>query len=635
MTFYTSGNAAGGREMLVETLRWMTVYESSNATNPRDRLQRVVKRNGDLLGNSTALMATSVMTSLLGFVYWWVAARQFPAEAVGVASAAISAMTLIGTLGMFGMGTLLISELPRSKDGQWTLISTCVTVAAIASTIGSVVYVFLALFVIPGLRASLDSPLGIVLLVVATGLNGALLVLDEGLVGLLAGHLQLLRNAYFAVGKLVFIAVLAALPVAANGADLLATWLAGMILSLLLIALPLHSRRGHSTIRPNLPVLRGLARRAMDHNLLNIALFLPRICLPLVVTSVVSTRATAAFYTAWMVMAFLAMIPGSIATTLFAVASGDMAGLRSKVRLGLVMALGAGVPLSLGIALFARPLMGLFGRDYEATAGAALSILALTYAGTAIRQFYVAISRVSQRTRQASFLAVAIGVIELSAAWEGGHRGGLIGTVSWLAVVMLAEGLVLAPPVVRVVFTKVAPAPPAAEGESSAAERLGGSPAVANHRRPEPPPTRIRHKRSRFGRSSSFPRPRPANPPMDQTAIIPLRPSDATMIIPKQRAEETAILFMRDIDTLVFDRPALDETANLPRIVDEPAQAAPHNGIPHSVNGDGPPVEKSTVDTRAETAIIPRIAAGIPTPPPRYEDEMPVAGARPRQRGQS
>ena len=543
MTFYASGNAAGSREMIVEALRWMTVYEGANAATPRNRLQRVVKRNGDLLSNSGALMATSVLTSLLGFGYWWVAARSFSPDAVGAASAAISAMTLIGTLGMFGMGTLLISELPKTKSGQWSLISTCVTASAAVSAAGGLLYLCVAL-VIPGLHSSLGSPVGVVLLLVAISLNAATLVLDEGLVGLLAGHLQLLRNAYFAVGKLVFLAVLAGLGVAATGTELLGTWVAGMFLSVALLSLSLR-RRGAGPIRPDFSLLRGLRRHAMDHNLLNVSLFLPRICLPLVVTSVVSTRATAGFYTAWMVISVLAMIPGSIATTLFAVASGDAAALRAKVRVGLGIALGLGVPLSLGIAVLARPIMTLFGPGYAETGGVALSILGLTYPAGVIRQFYVAVARVRQRVRRASGYAVIVGVAELGTAWAGGRHGGLHGLVVWFAVTIVVESLLFAPSVLRVALSG------------------GGTARPGRHRTEDRGPTR------------------PTPSTVDRTAVIPRQPVDETVVFARPLVDEAALLLTRDLRSA-----ALDETVVMPRIPSQRTATEQTGSTPAGQGGD-------------------------------------------------
>ena len=57
------------------------------------------------------------------------------------------------------------------------------------------------------------------------------LVLDEALVGLLAGPLQLMRNFWFSVIKLALLGALAVLPITLNGGHLLLTWIAGMVLS--------------------------------------------------------------------------------------------------------------------------------------------------------------------------------------------------------------------------------------------------------------------------------------------------------------------------------------------------------------------------------------------------------------------
>ena len=77
-----------------------------------------IKTNRIMLINSASLICTTVVTSSLGFVYWWLAAQLFSPEAVGLASAAISAMTLLATISIFGLGTMLIGELPRQPGKE-------------------------------------------------------------------------------------------------------------------------------------------------------------------------------------------------------------------------------------------------------------------------------------------------------------------------------------------------------------------------------------------------------------------------------------------------------------------------------------------------------------------------------------
>ena len=408
----------------------------------------------DLFLNAGSLMATTAITSLFGFIYWWVAARTAPAEAVGQASAAVSAMTLIGTIGMFGMGTMLISDLPGIKGHKWDLISTCLLVAGSAATVGGLIYVALAHLAIPGLRDALGSTPATILLVVGIALNAMTLVLDESLVGLLQGPLQLMRNAWFSVIKLVLLAALVVLPITLTGGELLLTWVAGIVLSTAILGSALRRRGMIDTLRPRLALLRGRGRQTFDHNLLNLATYLPRAALPLVVTAVLSAEANASFYTAFMVLSFLAMVPGNVALTLFAVASGDKAALRSKVRVGLALCLGIGLPASLVVLVFSGPIMSIFGAQYARSAGTALSILALTYIPFVFHHFFLAISRVQGRVRGAGVFSVFAGVAELLAAWYGGSRGSLTELVGWVAIVMAIETVLVAPTVLRVVFAE-------------------------------------------------------------------------------------------------------------------------------------------------------------------------------------
>ena len=422
----------------------------------------------DLFLNAGSLMATTAITSLFGFAYWWLAARTAPAEAVGQASAAVSAMTLIGTIGMFGMGTMLISDLPTLVGRRWELISTCLVVSGSAATLGGLFYVALAYLAVPGLQDALGSTAATVLLVFGIALNAMTLVLDEALVGLLAGPMQLMRNAWFSVIKLVLLAGLTLLPVATTGGDLLLTWVAGMAMSVAMLDRALRRRGMIDSVRPRLALLRGRARATFDHNLLNLATYLPRAALPLVVTAVLSAEANASFYTAFMVTSFLAMVPGNVALTLFAVASGDRAALRSKVRMGLLICLAVGLPVSIFVSVFAEPIMGIFGAGYAASAGAALAILALTYIPFVFHHFFLAISRVQGRVRGAGIFSVFAGVAELGAAWYGGSRGSLTELVGWVAVVMAVETVIVAPTVLRVVLPPWRSATEFPEGTMSA-----------------------------------------------------------------------------------------------------------------------------------------------------------------------
>lgn len=455
----------------------MTIYYSPNAGHPPDpdpeppptdpppwavvrhrrpaRVVAAVRRHVDLLTNSGSMMAATVVNSVLGFAYWWLAARAIPAETVGAVSAAVSAMTVLGTLGMFGMGTLLVSELPRlPTERRWSLVYACLVAAGVAAGLLALCWVTLTWYAVPALRGPLATPDLAVLLVVATALTAVALVLDEGLIGLLAGRFQLARNTYFSAGKLLALGALVLAGVRATEGQLFATWIAGILVSLPLLAVSLARHGRLARARPDFATLRRLHRRAVGHSLLNMALFLPRTALPLVVAVVLSPRDAAGFYTAWMVNSFLAMVPSALATTLLAVAGGTAAAQRAKLRMALFVSVAAGLPAALALAVLARPVMGLFGPEYAVTAGGALAVLALTYVPTVFRQLFVALARVRGFLRTAIWVALLAGAAELTAAWYVGSRGDLTSFTIAFATVVAAEGVVMAPIVVRVALAR-------------------------------------------------------------------------------------------------------------------------------------------------------------------------------------
>src|SRR5450755_100395 len=258
-------------------------------------LFRWVKANKTILVNAGSLIGTTAITSGLGFAYWWVAARRFPPEAIGFASAIISTMSLLGSFAMLGMGTLLIGELPRQRGKEFSLISTALVLVGGVGACSGIVYAFTmsnlsAAFHILG--ASIGNTL---LFALGVSLTAITLVLDQALIGLLRGELQLWRNGIFALVKLAALFLISLWLSQVTGLSIYATWIIGMICSLLaLLGIALvkcGSLRGAS--RPQWEWLRKLRPAAHKHHILNLTLDAPSLLLPMVVTLTLSATVNA------------------------------------------------------------------------------------------------------------------------------------------------------------------------------------------------------------------------------------------------------------------------------------------------------------------------------------------------------
>ena len=271
----------------------------------------VWRRHQDLLRNASSLVATTGVTSAMGFAYWAVAARMFSQEAVGYGSAAVSAMTVLGTIGMFGLGTLLIGELPRRHGTRVGLVSA----ALLASGIGSVVLGLVFAVVAPSVSGRFGhitgTPDRAALFAVGVALTGVTLVFDQATIGLMRGGLQLSRNVAFTAAKLLLLPAAAIALHDGFGVGIAQSWTAGMAVSLGAMAIWLRFTSRPILPRPEWGVLRGLGRTVLAHNWLNLAIGIPSSLIPVLVTLVVSPSAGAAFYIAWTLSAFLYVVPGA------------------------------------------------------------------------------------------------------------------------------------------------------------------------------------------------------------------------------------------------------------------------------------------------------------------------------------
>ena len=150
---------------------------------------RVWRKNKDMLDNAGSLFAAFVITSALGFVFWALAARLFNPHAVGFGSAAVSAMTVLSTIGMFGLNTLLVGELPQRKS-KGALVSAALVIAGVCSLLLGLGFALVAP-VFSRNFAGISSPGHLALFVSGVTIIGVTLVFDDATIGLMRGQLQL------------------------------------------------------------------------------------------------------------------------------------------------------------------------------------------------------------------------------------------------------------------------------------------------------------------------------------------------------------------------------------------------------------------------------------------------------------
>jgi O-antigen/teichoic acid export membrane protein len=399
-----------------------------------------VKANSIILVNAGSLVGTTAVTSVLGFVYWWLAARQFSLEAVGLASAAISAMLLLGEFAILGLGTLLIGELPRQRGKESSLISAAlILVGGVGGCLG-IVFAAVAPYLSTDFRVLRASIGDVALFAAGVSLTAITLVLDQALIGLLRGELQLWRNALFAGIKLGALFVASLWLLHTVGLTIYATWTVGNALSLAALA-GFAVLKGGGSRKIQLPqwgLLKKLGPEALKHHALNLMIGAPSLALPVLVTVLLSATTNAWFFVAWNLASIANIISVALTVTLYAVSSAQPALLARKIRVTLSLAFLASALTSCILLLGTMQVLGLFGHSYAEHAAWSLRILAVESFPFIIKNHYIAVCRIQGRVAHATLVVIATSLLELGGAVLGTYLGGLTGlSLGWFAAVCI------------------------------------------------------------------------------------------------------------------------------------------------------------------------------------------------------
>ncbi|WP_156753623.1 hypothetical protein [Actinokineospora pegani] len=391
---------------------------SPAATAPRSLRERLA---GDtMLRNSIAIMATTVVTSVLGYAFWLVVARTSSPEVSGAGAAATSALQAAALFAAVGAAAAMVEWLPRSAStAQWrTRLTVGVAVAVVGGVVGGL-FVVVLLGHLLGTLPALTTPVGAVLFCLGTVFFAVGTVYDYAAVAERHGVMMLGRNALFTGLRLPLVVVPWLLP--GTGDQILTAWAAGAGLSLLLALVGFRRSTHGRHLRPSTAgfgdALRQMRTSLLGQHLITVAAMMGAYLLPILVVARVSAEANAYFYATWMLGSVFFMVSPAVSTSLFAEAAGSpraaaAAATRSLKIIGALLVVPVVVYL-LGGGL----LLSLFGQDYPGQGRLLLVLLTLSAIPDALTNIAVAVLRATERMRAALWLNSAMLLAALIGSW--------------------------------------------------------------------------------------------------------------------------------------------------------------------------------------------------------------------------
>ena len=394
--------------------------------------------------DSISLIASSLLTGVLGLVFWGAAGRLYPAEEVGVAAALITSALMLSMLSMLSIDTIYERFLPLAGERAGSLITRgYVTVAGTALLAGWALVLF-------GPREELFSsrwamacyPLLVMALAVFT-------LLDKTAVGLGVTKWSAVKNLVHAIVKL---AVLFALVWTGSGASIVLAWGATAAAGTLLVLAAMRRRwRTHAQFRqPSaLPARAQLLSYVGSSFGITTLWIIGPLLVPLVVVSRFGAVANAHFAVTWAIINALYFAVHLVMSPFVAevAAHPDKVAVLSTRMVQMMTVVS--VAGSLGLVLVGPYVLDVIGPDYRAQGQGLLMLAAVFVPLSAVSAVYEGFARVRRKLklmvvmRCVSTAVVVVGTLMITT------KTGVIG-VGWAYLVAEAiPAVILLPLVIR------------------------------------------------------------------------------------------------------------------------------------------------------------------------------------------
>ncbi|MDQ6614885.1 MAG: phosphotransferase [Actinomycetota bacterium] len=404
-----------------------------------------------LFRNGHALIVSSAVGSLLGMVFWVVAARRYSARDLGLNAAAISTMMFIAGAAQLNLSSVLVRFVPVAGTGTRRLVLRAYVVSMSVAAAASVVLLVAIRRFVPQLAFLGSTPVFRVWFVASTMAWCVFVLQDSVLAGLRATIWVPIENAGFSLTKIVLLLALTArLP----HSGVFVAWTVAVLIAIVptngLIfrrLLPAHQQRRS----PSLALTTSMLSRFVAGDYAGALLWLASTSLlPLVVTRVSGAVANAYFSLAWSIAFLLYLVSANMGTSLVVETATDEERLRPFSRRVLLHCLGLLVPAAGALVVAAPWVLEFFGHRYAVHSTTVLRLLALSAIPNAVNAIYVSVLRVRRATGRVVVVLGSQFVLLLGLTILLLHVDGINGVgVAWLVSQSAVAACVLLGPLRR------------------------------------------------------------------------------------------------------------------------------------------------------------------------------------------
>lgn len=386
-----------------------------------------------LYRNAFFLIGTTVLGNALGFLFWIVVARFYPSSDVGLAATAITSIGFLAGIANLGFAVGLVRFLPEAHEKARPMINTCLTISTVAGLIGGAVFLLGLDLWAPPLRFLRNDSVFLVAFVLMAAVMAVAPSVDAALVARQSAHYVFLRGAIMGLRVPLPVILVAFFGVfGIFGSWALAVFVSVVVALLVFVPRVEPGYRPAPTVRK--PVVNNLVHFSFGNYVAAVIGSMPAGLLPLMIVNAVGPEGVAHFYVTFSLAGLLWVIPGALATSLFAEGSQPVADFPRDARrtAGMIALLLA--PAVLVFLFFGDVLLGLFGAEYSAAGFDLLRWFALSSGFVAVNGLYVTELRVRKRVLPIVLLTALVTALTLGLGYAWLAGAGIVGVgMAWVA----------------------------------------------------------------------------------------------------------------------------------------------------------------------------------------------------------
>ena len=399
-----------------------------------------------LFRNAYYLMASTATFGLGSFAFWAIAARFYSEEDVGLASAAISAISLIAVISGLGLGFGLIRFLPNAGEKSTQMINACLTIGGSTSIVVGTIFLAGLGFWSPALTFIRERPIYIAcFLVVAAGWTLFSLT-EQVFVAKRNAKFTFTQNIAAATVKVLLLILFASF---FGAFGIFSSAGLGMTagLGVALFCLVPRVQRGYLPF-PSLQ--RGVVNAMMHYSLGNyfagLLWLLPGLLFPLMVVNILGAELNAYFYIAWAIAGMILMVPAALSSSLFAEGSYEEGRLLIDTKRSLKMNLIILVLMIVLVFAFGSRLLLLFGEAYSENATRLLWVLAISAIPMSVNNLYLTVMRVRKNIPRLIVVSAATTCLTLGLSYPLMLKFGILGVgMGWIAGQSIVAATIILP----------------------------------------------------------------------------------------------------------------------------------------------------------------------------------------------